>query len=172
MSFPASSMPGMQGAGALQRTAAIRQRVLNYLQRLFLICDLTHQPADSFSRFITPVETFTTPWKLLEKYYTWFCPDCQFPCALAVSRCEIPPCPCCMFTMKQSAGSTGSQWNSVPVYRLLQRNIKRSMMARQDHTDPESVSIPVGTICLFTFVRSNRWRSSVSSGVKYRSSPF
>ena len=56
-------MPGSGAAGGSGRTAAaIKQpAVLNYLQRLFLICDLTHQPADSFSSFQTPVETFTTP---------------------------------------------------------------------------------------------------------------
>ena len=41
MSFPASSMPGSQSAGALSQTAAIRQRLLNYLQRLYLFLHLT-----------------------------------------------------------------------------------------------------------------------------------
>lgn len=87
MSFPASSMPGSQSAGALCQTAAIRQRMLNYLQRLILICDLTHQPADSFSSFITPVETFTSPGDLTEQnllpvllpdlQYIDFTSDCQ-----------------------------------------------------------------------------------------------
>ena len=72
---------------ALRLTAAIRQRMLNYLQRLILICDLTHQPADSFSSFITPVETFTSPGDLTEQIllpvlspifqYIVFVSDCQ-----------------------------------------------------------------------------------------------
>ena len=49
--------------------AAIKQpAVLNYLQRLFLICDLTHLPADSFSSFKTPVETFTAPGSILQAH--------------------------------------------------------------------------------------------------------
>ena len=57
-------MPGSGAAGGPGRTAAaIKQpAVLNYLQRLFLICDLTHQPADSFTSFKTPVETLTNPY--------------------------------------------------------------------------------------------------------------
>ena len=34
-------MPGPQSAGALRQTAAIRQRLLNYLQRLYLGLHLT-----------------------------------------------------------------------------------------------------------------------------------
>ena len=37
------------------------QRADNYCQRLYLGWDLTHRPADSFSGFTAPVETFTTP---------------------------------------------------------------------------------------------------------------
>ena len=42
VSFPTQSMPESQCVGALSQTAAIRQRMLNFLQRLFLICHLTH----------------------------------------------------------------------------------------------------------------------------------
>ena len=38
------------------------QRADNYLQRLYLGWELTHRPADSFSGFTAPVETFTTPY--------------------------------------------------------------------------------------------------------------
>ena len=34
-------MPGSQSVGALSQTAAIRQRLLNYLQRLYLFLYLT-----------------------------------------------------------------------------------------------------------------------------------
>ena len=104
MSFPASSMPGSQSAGALCQTAAIRQRMLNYLQRLILICDLTHQPADSFSSFITPVETFTSPGDLTEQnllpvlspifQYIGFVSDCQLDfsvfCLRSTFSVQIP----------------------------------------------------------------------------------
>lgn len=46
-------------------TAATRQRKLNYLQRLILSCDLTHLPADSFTRFQAPVETSTSPYWII-----------------------------------------------------------------------------------------------------------
>lgn len=35
--------------------------MLNYLQRLNLICDLTHLPAARFTSCKIPVETFTSP---------------------------------------------------------------------------------------------------------------
>ena len=47
--------------GALSLTAAIRQRMLNYLQRLYLDLWFDAPPADSFSSYRTPVETLTSP---------------------------------------------------------------------------------------------------------------
>lgn len=52
-------------AGLTGKTTAIRQRKLNYLQRLILSCDLTHLPADSFTRFQAPVETSTSPYWII-----------------------------------------------------------------------------------------------------------
>jgi len=54
-------MPGSQSAGALCQTAAIRQRLLNYLQRLILILHLNAVPSNGCLNFKTPVETFTSP---------------------------------------------------------------------------------------------------------------
>ena len=46
---------------ALGLTAAIRQRMLNYLQRLILILPFNPSHGDSFTSCMTPVETSTTP---------------------------------------------------------------------------------------------------------------
>ncbi|MBR4086116.1 MAG: hypothetical protein IKK33_17755, partial [Lachnospiraceae bacterium] len=46
---------------ALGRTTAIRQRLLNYLQRLILILPFDALHTTRFSSCKTPVETFTTP---------------------------------------------------------------------------------------------------------------
>ena len=55
-------MPVIQAAGYPGRQAAIRQPVLNYLQRLILSWTFYVVPAtDSFSIFSEPVETITTP---------------------------------------------------------------------------------------------------------------
>ena len=51
---------------ALGQTAAIRQRMLNYLQRLNLIVEFDASRAARFSSFIFPVETFTGPCYLKE----------------------------------------------------------------------------------------------------------
>ena len=71
-------MPGSQSVGALSQTAAIRQRLLNYLQRLFLDLRFDASPADSFSSFKAPVETFTTPELLLSSNYMIFSDLCQY----------------------------------------------------------------------------------------------
>ena len=46
---------------ALRLTAAIKQRMLNYLQRLILILPFDASHADSFTSCMTPVETSTGP---------------------------------------------------------------------------------------------------------------
>jgi hypothetical protein len=48
---------------ALRLTAAIRLRMLNYLQRLILILPFNAPHADSFTSFMIPVETSTTPYQ-------------------------------------------------------------------------------------------------------------
>ncbi len=47
---------------ALRLTAAIKLRMLNYLQRLILILPFDAPHADSFTSCMTPVETSTTPY--------------------------------------------------------------------------------------------------------------
>ena len=63
--FPTKVDANRQAVGDLPVTAATRQRKLNYLQRLILSCDLTHLPADSFTRFQAPVETSTSPYWII-----------------------------------------------------------------------------------------------------------
>ena len=46
---------------ALGQTAAIRQRMLNYLQRLILIVEFDASRATRFSSCMIPVETITSP---------------------------------------------------------------------------------------------------------------
>ena len=55
-------MPGAQRAGALSLTAAIRQRLLNYLQRLYLGLPFNPSHGDSFTSCMVPVETSTSPY--------------------------------------------------------------------------------------------------------------
>jgi len=52
---------GIRGVGNMEPTAALRQRLLNLLQRLILILPFDALHTDSFSIFNRPVETSTTP---------------------------------------------------------------------------------------------------------------
>ena len=61
MSFPAKVDALVCNAGITGKTAATRQRKLNYLQRLYLILPFNASHANSFTGFMIPVETFTTP---------------------------------------------------------------------------------------------------------------
>lgn len=54
-------MPGSQSVSALRLTAAIKQRLLNYLQRLYLGLPFNALHTDSFTSCMAPVETSTAP---------------------------------------------------------------------------------------------------------------
>ena len=80
-------MPESQRAGALSLTAAIRQRLLNYLQRLYLGLPFNPSHGDSFTSCMVPVETSTSPY--------WFAPKEQ-PAVISLtilsSGCLVVKC--------------------------------------------------------------------------------
>ena len=55
-------MPGSQAVSNPGQTAAIKRRVLNYLQRLYLGLPFDPLHGDSFTSCMTPVETSTSPY--------------------------------------------------------------------------------------------------------------